>query len=124
MAFAKEYGYPISVKGGGHNIAGRAVEDDALMIDLSPMKSVRVDPDVKTARVEPGVVLKGQQQSLRTLRIRCPHLPLVGRSNGLRDGCDADPAGHEPPTDSRQHLPPLGGSQLTIRCCPRTPATR
>ncbi|WP_433633123.1 FAD-binding oxidoreductase [Halomicrococcus sp. NG-SE-24] len=57
VTFAKERGIPISVKGGGHNIAGRAVEDDALMIDLSPMNSVRVDPDAKTARVEPGVVL-------------------------------------------------------------------
>ncbi|MCU4719644.1 FAD-binding oxidoreductase [Halapricum hydrolyticum] len=57
VTFAKEQDLPISVKSGGHNIAGRAVEDDALMIDLSPMKSVRVDPDAKTARVEPGVVL-------------------------------------------------------------------
>jgi FAD/FMN-containing dehydrogenase len=57
VGFAKEHDFPISVKGGGHNIAGRAVEDDALTIDLSPMTSVRVDPDAKTARVEPGVVL-------------------------------------------------------------------
>jgi len=57
VEFGKEQDMLISVKGGGHNIAGRAVEDDALMIDLSPMKSVRVDPDAKTARVEPGVVL-------------------------------------------------------------------
>jgi FAD/FMN-containing dehydrogenase len=55
--FAKEHDIPISVKGAGHNVAGRAVEDDALMIDLSPMNAVRVDPDAKTARVEPGVVL-------------------------------------------------------------------
>ncbi|MFC7021082.1 MULTISPECIES: FAD-binding protein [Haloarcula] len=38
--------------------AGGAVEDDALTIDLSPVKSVRVDPDAKTARVEPAVVLE------------------------------------------------------------------
>jgi FAD/FMN-containing dehydrogenase len=57
VTFAKEQDLPISVKGGGHNIAGRAVADDALMIDLSAMKSVRVDPGAKTARVEPGVVL-------------------------------------------------------------------
>ena len=57
VRFAREHDLPISVKGGGHNIAGRAVADDALTIDLSPMKSVRVDPDAKTARVEPGVVL-------------------------------------------------------------------
>jgi len=57
VGFAKEHDYPISVKGGGHNIAGRAVKDEALMVDLSPMDSVRVDPAAKTARVEPGVVL-------------------------------------------------------------------
>jgi FAD/FMN-containing dehydrogenase len=57
VEFGKEQDMLISVKGGGHNIAGRAVEDDALMVDLSPMNSVRVDPEAQTARVEPGVVL-------------------------------------------------------------------
>jgi FAD/FMN-containing dehydrogenase len=55
--FAREQDHPISVKDGGHNIAGRAVKDDALTIDLSPMNAVRVDPDAQTGRVEPGVVL-------------------------------------------------------------------
>jgi len=45
------------VRGGGHNIAGSAVCDGGVMIDLSPMKSVRIDPYAKTARVEPGVTL-------------------------------------------------------------------
>ena len=57
VRFARDHRYAISVKGGGHNIAGRAVQDDAFMIDLSGMDAVRVDPDAKTARVEPGVVL-------------------------------------------------------------------
>ena len=57
VTFAREQGVDLSVKGGGHNIAGRAVADDALLIDLSGMDSVRVDPDARTARVEPGVVL-------------------------------------------------------------------
>ena len=56
--FGAEQDIPISVKGGGHNIAGRAVEDDALTIDLSQMNAIRVDPDEQTARVEPGVVLQ------------------------------------------------------------------
>ena len=55
--FARENDLLVSVKGGGHNIAGRAVADEGLMIDLSQMDAVRVDPDAKTARVEPGVVL-------------------------------------------------------------------
>jgi FAD/FMN-containing dehydrogenase len=55
--FAREAGALLSVRGGGHNIAGSAVCDGAVMIDLSPMKSVRIDPFARTARVEPGVTL-------------------------------------------------------------------
>ena len=44
VKFARANGLEISVRGGGHNVAGRAVIDDALMIDLSLMKGVHVDP--------------------------------------------------------------------------------
>ncbi len=47
----------LSIRGGGHNIAGSAVCDGGLMLDLSAMKSVRIDPSTRTARVEPGVLL-------------------------------------------------------------------
>lgn len=57
VRFAVEHKLLIAVRGGGHNIAGNAVCDGGLMIDLSPMKSVRVDPAGRTARVEPGVTL-------------------------------------------------------------------
>lgn len=52
--FGREHGLPLTVKSGGHNGAGKAVCDDGLVIDLSPMNSVRVDPDAKTAYVGPG----------------------------------------------------------------------
>jgi FAD/FMN-containing dehydrogenase len=55
--FAREHGLRLSVRGGGHNIAGNAVVDGGLMIDLTPMKSVRVDPQARIAHVEPGVTL-------------------------------------------------------------------
>lgn len=55
--FAREHDLLVAVKGAGHNIAGNAVCDDGLMIDLSAMRSVRIDRDVKTARVEPGATL-------------------------------------------------------------------
>lgn len=51
---AREHDLLLSVKGGGHNVAGHAVCDDGLMIDCSPMDCVRVDPDARTARAGPG----------------------------------------------------------------------
>jgi FAD/FMN-containing dehydrogenase len=53
--FARNNDLLVSMRGGGHNVSGNAVCDGGLMIDLSPMKSVRVDPDRRTARAEPGV---------------------------------------------------------------------
>jgi FAD/FMN-containing dehydrogenase len=57
VSFAKEKGLLTSVRGAGHNIAGNAVAEGALMIDLSGMKSVRVDPAKRAARVQPGATL-------------------------------------------------------------------
>jgi FAD/FMN-containing dehydrogenase len=57
VRLAREHELLISVRGVGHNIAGNAVCDGGLMIDLSLMKSVRVDPERRTVRVEPGVTL-------------------------------------------------------------------
>ena len=47
----------LAVRGGGHNIAGNAVCDGGLLIDLSLMRSVRIDPASATARVEPGATI-------------------------------------------------------------------
>jgi hypothetical protein len=56
VTFAREQGLPLSVRGGGHNVAGLAVCDDGLMIDLAPMKGIRIDPDARTAHAEPGLL--------------------------------------------------------------------
>jgi FAD/FMN-containing dehydrogenase len=55
VRFARDEGLEISVRGGGHNVAGRAVCDDGVMIDLQPMKGVLVDPAARTARAQGGV---------------------------------------------------------------------
>jgi FAD/FMN-containing dehydrogenase len=55
VRFARTHGILVSVKGGGHNITGNAVCDSGLMIDLAPMKSVRVDPIGRTARADAGL---------------------------------------------------------------------
>jgi len=57
LGFAKKNDLLISVRGGGHNIAGNAVCDGGLMIDLSPMRSVRISPKDRRAFVEPGATL-------------------------------------------------------------------
>ncbi|WP_224450456.1 FAD-binding oxidoreductase [Haloprofundus salilacus] len=51
---ARENDLLVAVRGGGHNVAGTAVCDDGLVIDLSEMRSVRVDPDARTAWVQAG----------------------------------------------------------------------
>ena len=55
LAFARSHGFEVSVRGGGHNVAGRAVTDGGVMIDLAEMKNITVDPDNATATAGGGV---------------------------------------------------------------------
>jgi FAD/FMN-containing dehydrogenase len=57
VRLAREQGLPLSVRGGGHGVGGHAVVDDGLMIDLSPLKAIHVDPVARTVRASGGVVL-------------------------------------------------------------------
>ncbi|MEH6576518.1 MAG: FAD-binding oxidoreductase [Amphritea sp.] len=57
IKFARKHQLLISVRGAGHNIAGKSLYDGALLIDLSTMRSVRVDPEARQAIVEPGATL-------------------------------------------------------------------
>lgn len=52
--FAREQNLLVSIRGGGHNVAGNAVNDDGIVIDLSEMRAVLVDPETRTARVQGG----------------------------------------------------------------------
>jgi FAD/FMN-containing dehydrogenase len=54
---AREHGLPLSIKGGGHNIAGLAVCDGGLMLDMSLMRGVWVDPAARLARAQAGCLL-------------------------------------------------------------------
>ena len=54
VRFGREHDLLVSVRGGGHNVAGKAVADGALMIDLSAMRAVHVDPALATVRVAGG----------------------------------------------------------------------
>ena len=55
--FARESGQLLAIRGGGHNIAGNAICDDGVVIDLSQMKAVRVDAGARRATVEGGATL-------------------------------------------------------------------
>ena len=54
IAYARDHELLLAVRGGGHNGAGLGSCDDGLVIDLSPMKAIKVDPRSRTVRVEPG----------------------------------------------------------------------
>ncbi|HSC77597.1 MAG TPA: FAD-binding oxidoreductase [Candidatus Acidoferrales bacterium] len=58
VRFARERDLLVSVRGGGHSIAGKAVCDDALMIDLSRMKGIRVDPVRRVVQAQSGLTLR------------------------------------------------------------------
>ena len=56
VRFARERDLLVAVRSGGHGVGGHAVCDGGLVIDLSPMKGIRVDPPARTARAEAGVL--------------------------------------------------------------------
>ncbi|MDQ3053587.1 MAG: FAD-binding oxidoreductase [Actinomycetota bacterium] len=57
IAFARQHDLALSVRSGGHNVAGNAVCDGGIMLDLSPMKYLQVDPDHGSAQAGPGLLL-------------------------------------------------------------------
>jgi FAD/FMN-containing dehydrogenase len=56
LAFARTHHLRVSVRGGGHGAPGYGTNDDGLVIDLSPMKGIQVDPGARTARAQGGVL--------------------------------------------------------------------
>jgi FAD/FMN-containing dehydrogenase len=57
VSFAREHDLALSVRGGGHNIAGTALVDGGLTIDMSRLRGIVVDPQARTATVQPGCLL-------------------------------------------------------------------
>jgi FAD/FMN-containing dehydrogenase len=55
LRFAREEGLEIAVRSGGHSVAGTSTVDDGLVLDVRPMKEMRVDPEARTARCGAGV---------------------------------------------------------------------
>ena len=57
VLFAREHDLPLSVKGGGHNVAGSAVCEGGLMLDMSLLKGIQVNPEQRIAMAQPGLIL-------------------------------------------------------------------
>ncbi len=72
VKFARDEGLLLSVRGGGHNIAGNAVCEGGLLIDLSLMKSVQIDPQARIARVEPGALLADFDKEAQAFGLATP----------------------------------------------------
>jgi FAD/FMN-containing dehydrogenase len=87
VKFATGAGLPLAVRGGGHSFPGLSVCDDGLVIDLGPMKAIRVDPDWRTARAEAGVLLGELDASTQRFGLAVPagivtHTGLSGLTLG------------------------------------------
>src|SRR5574338_121337 len=72
VRFARAHDLLVAVRGGGHNIAGNAVCDGGLVIDLSPMRQVRVGPAARTARVGPGATLGDMDRTTQGYGLATP----------------------------------------------------
>ncbi|MFP5282968.1 MAG: FAD-binding oxidoreductase [Actinomycetes bacterium] len=72
LRMGRAAGLPVAVRSGGHSFPGLSVADDALVIDLSLMKGVRVDPDTHTARVQAGVLLGELDQETQAFGLAVP----------------------------------------------------
>lgn len=72
LDFARETDLPVAVRGGGHNVAGNAVCDDGLIIDLSGMTGIRVDPDRRVVHAQPGLTWGEFDHETQTFGLATP----------------------------------------------------
>jgi FAD/FMN-containing dehydrogenase len=118
--FAREHALPLAVRGGGHSGPGLGVCDDGVVIDLSPMRGVRVDPHMRTARVAGGCLWR-DVDTYPTLQqafdpLYPPGLQWYWRGDFIREISDAAIAAHIehassiPSAPSTMHLYPIDGA--------------
>ncbi len=89
--FAREEGLVVAVRGGGHSVPGYAVCEGGIVIDLSPMKGIWVDPEARTARAQAGVTWgefdrETQTFGLATTGGRVTHTGIAGLTLGSGSG--------------------------------------
>ncbi len=72
VGFAREQGLVVTVRGGGHGVAGNALSDGGLVVDLSLMKGVRVDAESRTVRAQGGVTLGDLDRETQAFGLAVP----------------------------------------------------
>jgi FAD/FMN-containing dehydrogenase len=79
VRFARDHDLVIAVRGGGHSVAGFSTCDGGMVIDLSRMRDVRVDPATRTARVQGGALLEQLDRAAQEYGLACP-VGVVGHT--------------------------------------------
>jgi FAD/FMN-containing dehydrogenase len=72
VGFARDHGLLLSIKGGGHNMAGTSIAERGLTLDMSRMRDVTVDPDARLARVGPGCLLRDVDRATQAHGLATP----------------------------------------------------
>src|SRR5258708_12195145 len=110
LRFARTTDVDVAVRGGGHSFPGHSVADGALLVDLGPMKGIRVDPGARTARAQAWVLLGGLDSETRPFGLSVPS-GIVPHTRVPRltpcGGSPSVPPHPLPPTDHRLSAPPL-----------------
>jgi FAD/FMN-containing dehydrogenase len=87
VGFARDRGLRVAVRGGGHSFPGLSVCDDGVLVDLGPMKGIRVDPDAGRVRAQAGVLLGELDRETQDFGLAVPagivtHTGLAGLTLG------------------------------------------
>ncbi len=72
LAYARRAGLRVSVRGGGHNVAGTALVEDGMVLDFSQLRGVTVDPDRRRATVQPGALWGDVDAATQTYGLATP----------------------------------------------------
>jgi FAD/FMN-containing dehydrogenase len=120
LAFARRHDLAVAVRGGGHSIPGWSVIDGGLVIDLTEMKRIDVDPATRTAVVEPGVTwgeldAATQEYGLATPGGEISHTGVAGLTLGVASAGSAACTDWPATTCS-----PPSWSPRRARCCAST----
>src|SRR3954467_4854379 len=117
--FARANDLLTAIRGGGHNVGGRALCDDGMVIDLSRMRSVHVDAANRRVRVQGGATLGDLDRETHIFGLAVPSGRRFGRTAGYRSSCrtceGATPR-HRPRSDLQ--------SPSSRRCAPSSDSAR